>query len=84
MAEYDNELTGVLFPNDRKGENGNAPDVTGKCEILGEEYRIAGWKRTSTASGKKFFSLKFENKADFDARIAQQAEESDPEGALEL
>ena len=84
MAEYDNELSGVLFPNDRKAGNPNAPDVTGKCEIEGVEYRVAGWKRTSTNSGKSFYSLKFESKADFDARIAQQAEESDPEGALEL
>lgn len=83
MPEYDNNLTGVLFPNDKKGSD-RAPDVTGKAEIDGVEYRVAGWKRVSSNSGKPFFSLKFENKEEFDARQAEQAAEADPDGALEL
>lgn len=79
MAEYDDELTGVLFPNN-KGDNDRAPDVTGKATINGEEYRVAGWKRVSTNTGKAFFSLKFETEADRKARM----EDADPEGALEL
>lgn len=76
MPEYDNEKTGVLFPNDKRG-NEKAPDVTGTAEIEGVEYRVAGWKRISNNTGKKFFSLKFETQEEVEA-------EADPEGALEL
>ena len=82
MTEYNDELTGVLFPNDKKG-NDRAPDVTGKAQIDEIEYRVAGWRRVSQ-SGKPFFSLKFESKADFEARMAEAARDADPEGALDL
>ena len=39
MADYDNNLRGVLFVND-KGDNPNRPDMTGSCEIDGVEYKI--------------------------------------------
>ncbi len=78
MPEYDDELTGVLFPN--KSENPKAPAFTGKCTIDDVEYRIAAWKRVSTGTGKPFLSLKFESEADREARMA----EVDAEGALDL
>lgn len=78
MTEYDDELTGVLFPN--KSENPKAPAFTGKCQIDDVEYRIAGWKRVSNNSGKAFISLKFESEADREARLAV-AEDAD---ALEI
>jgi len=78
MPEYDDELSGVLFPN--KSDNERAPAFTGKCQIEGEEYRIAGWKRVSNNTGKAFISLKFESQADRDARL-EQAEDAD---ALEI
>lgn len=77
--EYDNELTGVLFPNDKRG-NEKAPDVTGKAQIEGVEYRVAGWKRQSLNTGKSFFSLKFENLEERRRAI----EESEDADALEL
>lgn len=78
MTEYDDELTGVLFPN--KSDNPKAPAFTGKCQINEEEYRIAGWKRVSHNSGKAFISLKFESEAERAARL-EEAEDAD---ALEI
>jgi len=56
---YDNNLSGVLFPNNRKPEGSKAPDYNGTCEIGGTVYEIAGWKRQSNG-GKPFLSLKFQ------------------------
>lgn len=55
MADYDNNLRGVLFPQD-KGDNKNRPDFTGNCEIDGTKYRIAAWNKTSK-NGNHFLSL---------------------------
>lgn len=78
MTDYDDELTGVLFPN--KSDNPKAPAFTGKCQINDEEYRIAGWKRVSNGTGKAFISLKFESEAERASRLAD-AEDAD---ALEI
>ena len=83
MAEYDNNLTGALFPNDRKGDNDRAPDFTGSAEVEGVEFRLAGWKKVSRA-GKAFISLKFEDKAEFNARQAARLEDAEGADALEL
>lgn len=79
MPEYDDELSGVLFPNDKRG-NDRAPDVTGKATIDGTEYRVAGWRRVSSNTGKQFFSLKFEDMEALQERLA----EVEPDGALSL
>jgi len=73
--QFDDELSGVLFPNDKRG-NDKAPDVTGKCQIDGVEYRVAGWRRVSTSTGKRFFSLKFENMEER-LKAMEEAEEGD-------
>ena len=54
--EYKNDDTGVLFQNDKKG-NDKAPDYKGKIYFGDEEKQLAGWKRESK-SGKVFLSLK--------------------------
>lgn len=56
MAEYSNENTGVLFQNDKDG-NEKRPDYKGKLNVEGVDFEIAGWKRLSKA-GKPFLSLK--------------------------
>lgn len=53
---YDNEMSGVLFKV-REKRSEKAPDYTGKVQVDGEEYRLAGWIRTGK-SGAKFLSLK--------------------------
>ena len=40
--EYDNELRGVLFRNDRKDKE-TQPDHKGNCQIDGVEYWISAW-----------------------------------------
>jgi len=55
MADYDNNLRGVLFVNHKK-ENPKQPDMTGNCEIDGVEYWLSAWNKTS-AKGSTFMSL---------------------------
>ena len=52
MTQYDNELRGSLFKNDKDG-NEARPDYTGTCQIGGVEYRMAAWLKEA-ASGKKY------------------------------
>ncbi len=54
---YDNNMTGVLFPN--KDKEGQQPDYRGECEINGKKYEIAGWKKQSK-NGNPFLSMKFQ------------------------
>lgn len=60
MTQYDNELRGSLFKNDKEG-NEARPDYTGTCQIGGVEYRMAAWLKEA-ASGKKYMSFKFDPK----------------------
>ena len=56
---YDNNLTGVLFKNDRK-EKETHPDYKGSCEVEGVEYWVAGWIKEGKKG--KFMSLKLTDK----------------------
>lgn len=59
MAEYDNTNTGIMFQND-KGGNEKRPDWKGSLDIDGVAYWISGWeKETSKGIG---ISLKVEMK----------------------
>ncbi len=60
MSNYDNDLRGALFRNDRK-EKDSHPDYKGQCEIEGVEYWVSAWIKQSKA-GAKFMSLSFEQK----------------------
>lgn len=51
---YDDTNRGVLFKNDKKG-NEKAPDYTGKLNVDGKEMRLAAWLREG-AKGK-FMSI---------------------------
>ena len=70
MAEYDNELRGSLFKNDKEG-NEARPDYTGTCQIGGVEYRMAAWLKEA-ASGKKYMSFKFDPKEGGQAATAKR------------
>ena len=59
MSEYDNNMTGILFKNDKKEEGSKQPDYNGTAEIDNKQLEIAAWIRTSK-TGKKFMSLKFQ------------------------
>ncbi len=55
--EYDNTNTGVLFRNETANEENKQPYMTGKLNVKGEDFQIAGWMKESK-NGKKFLSLK--------------------------
>jgi len=55
MADYDNNMRGVLFHND-KGDNPKRPDMTGSLEIDGTKYRVSAWSKTSQ-KGTDFLSF---------------------------
>lgn len=56
--QYDNELKGVLFKNDKK-EKDTHPDYKGSAEVEGKKYWLAAWINTSK-DDVKYMSLKFE------------------------
>lgn len=57
--QYDNNLRGVLFKNDRK-EKDSHPDYKGSCEIDGQEMWISAWIKEGQKG--KFMSLSFQPK----------------------
>ena len=57
--QYDSNLTGVLFKNDKDG-NEKRPDYKGSAEIEGVQYWVSAWIREG-AKGK-FMSMKYEAK----------------------
>jgi len=60
MPEYDNNMRGVLFKNDRK-EKDTHPDYKGQSEVNGVEYWLSAWIKTDK-NGNKFMSLSFQAK----------------------
>jgi len=49
--EYDNTNRGASFINNRKDKE-TQPDLTGKINIEGVEYRISTWRKESPKVGK--------------------------------
>jgi len=54
--QYDDTNRGVLFRDSDKEEGSKKPDYTGKINVNGKDYRLAGWLNTGR-SGVKFLSL---------------------------
>jgi hypothetical protein len=61
VPEFDNDLRGVLFKNDRK-EKDTHPDYKGQCEISGCEFWLSAWIKEGKKG--KFMSLSFTAKDD--------------------
>jgi hypothetical protein len=59
--DYDNNMRGVLFKNDRK-ERDNHPDYKGSAEVDGVEYWLSAWIKEGQKG--KFMSLSFTPKED--------------------
>ena len=75
MADYDNNMRGVLFHND-KGDNPKRPDMTGNLEINGTKYRVSAWNKTSQKTGNQFLSFVVEE--DDGTRQQAQPQQSKP------
>lgn len=60
MTQYDNNMTGALFKND-KGDNPKRPDYRGSAEVNGQQFWLSAWLKKSK-DGKPFMSLAFEAK----------------------
>ena len=63
QANYDPNMKGVLFKNDKQG-NERRPDYRGSCVIINVDMNVSGWIQTSKKTGDKFMSLKFEAKGE--------------------
>ncbi len=61
--QYDPNMRGVLFKNDKKG-NEKRPDYRGSCVINNVDMNISGWIQASKKTGDKFMSLRFEAKGE--------------------
>jgi uncharacterized protein (DUF736 family) len=59
--QYDNNMSGVLFKNDKKGTD-KRPDYRGTAVINGVDLNISAWLKASKKTGDKFLSLRFESK----------------------
>ena len=59
--QFDETNRWSLFAEENKTSE-NGPDYTGEVDIGGVKYRLAGWKRVSKKSGKKFLSGAIEPK----------------------
>lgn len=70
MATYETNLTGVMFENDKAG-NEKRPDWKGSMEIDGVHYWCSGWSRQS-AKGP-LISMKLEKKENAAAPVAKPA-----------
>ena len=76
--QYDNTDKGVLFKNDKEG-NEKRPDYKGSINVGGVDYWLSAWIRTSKA-GSKYMSLAVKPKDaarapvqnDFDARYPSE------------
>jgi hypothetical protein len=61
MAEYDNNMTGIIAKNDRK-EKDSHPDVKGHAEIEGVQYWVSGWRKERNDGSGAFYSLRYTRK----------------------
>jgi hypothetical protein len=55
MAFKTKDMTGALFPNDKKG-NAAWADLRGSVTIEGKKYWLSGWNKT-TKDGTEMISL---------------------------
>ena len=74
--EYDNTNSGVFFRERDKQGNEKRPDYTGKLNVEGKEYRLAGWIRQG-AKGD-FLSLKVSEPQPPKSRSSQDFDDDIP------
>ena len=58
----DRDMSGALFENEYRDEKDHKqPSARGTVMIGGKKYHVAAWTRFNSLTGKKYFSLKFED-----------------------
>ena len=72
MTDYDNNMRGVLFKNDRK-EKDTHPDYKGSCEINGEEMWMSAWLKQGKNGAFMSFSFTPKEQPKQSAPAAQAA-----------
>ncbi len=72
--DYDNELQGALFRNDKKSKETDR-DFQGEVTVEGKEYWISSWVNENK-EGRKYFKLKLKPKDDAPAKSAPQQSNS--------
>ena len=60
------EKIGVVFPNTKKREGKDDPDMSGTISFDGIEMNVSGWKRVSSKTGQEFTSLAAREKKQYD------------------
>jgi len=71
MSNYDNTNSGVLFKNDKKG-NEKAPDYKGKLKVGGKDYDLAAWVRQG--KNGNFLSVKIQEPYKKDSELPPMPE----------
>ena len=72
--DYDNELQGALFRNDKKSKETDR-DFQGEVTVEGKEYWISSWINEGK-EGRKYFKLKLKPKDAAPAKPAPQQSNS--------
>ena len=72
--DYDNELQGALFRNDKKSKETDR-DFQGEVTVEGKQYWISSWVNENK-EGRKYFKLKLKPKDDALAKSAPQQSNS--------
>lgn len=67
----DNTNTGVLFKNDKQG-NDRRPDYKGKINVNGTEFWLSAWIKSSR-DGNKYMSLSVQDKRGSDDRRPERS-----------
>lgn len=81
MTDYDNNMRGVLFKNDKR-QSDNHPNYRGSCEINNDEYWVSAWIKQGKSG--PFMSLSFTAKeqpakaAPMNAQVSQDIDEDIP------
>ena len=63
------DFTGELFANEFKKAGDKQPAVRGFVKIEGREYRATGWTRYTQREGKKFLSLSFQPREEWEREL---------------
>ena len=61
MSEYDNELRGALFKNERKEAGDTKADYTGSMTVEGTDYFMDAWLNKAK-DGRTYMSVKLKRK----------------------